>query len=238
MGLLEEALDAAGGLERWRGLSRFTAHISIKGELLARNGKGGLLGEVVAEGRTHEQSLRLTGFFAPNKRGTYRPDRVAIENLDGGVLQKRNDPRAAFLDRADRASWDDLDFAYFFGFSLWNYLTAPFLLALPDIETEELPIWHEQGETWRRLKVIMPPRIATHSAEQTFYFDSSGLQRRMDYHAIDAEGAQIAHYSSAHQKFSGIVVATLRRSSKLCAGGSVVEKPSSIDIEIFDASFE
>jgi hypothetical protein len=22
------------------------------------------------------------------------------------------------------------------------------------IETEELPIWHEQGETWRRLKVI------------------------------------------------------------------------------------
>lgn len=238
MRLLDEVLDAAGGLARWRGLRQFTVHLSIKGELLARNGKAGLLGEVVAEGCTQAQSLRLTGFFAPNKRGTYRPDCVAIENLDGSLLQERNNPRAAFLDRADHASWDDPDFVYFFGFSLWNYLTAPFLLALPDVETEELPIWREQGETWRRLKVTIPPSIATHSPEQTFYFDGSGLQRRMDYHAIDAQGVQIAHYSAAHQKFSGIVVATLRRSLKLRADGSVVEKPSSVDIEIFDASFE
>jgi hypothetical protein len=238
MGLLEDALNAAGGLDRWRGLRRFTVHLSIKGDLLARNGKAGLLYEVVAEGCTQAQSLRLTGFIAPNKRGTYRPDRVAIENFDGGLLQERNNPRAAFLNRAGRASWDDLDFTYFFGFSLWNYLTAPFLLVLPDVATEELPIWREQGETWRRLKVIMPPSIATHSPEQTFYFDGSGLLRRMDYYAIDADGVQIAHYSSAHQRFSGIVVATLRRSMKLRPDGSVIEKPSSVDIEIFDASFE
>jgi len=238
MGLLEDALSAAGGLDRWRELRRFTAYLSIKGELLARTRKAGMLSEVVAEGSTRVQSLRLTGFVAPNKRGTYRPDRVAIENLDGSLLQERNNPRAAFLDRADRASWDDLDLTYFFGFSLWNYLTAPFLLAFPGVETEELPIWRQQGETWRRLKVIIPPSVATHSREQTFYFDDSGLQRRMDYHAIDAQGVQIAHYSSAHQKFSGIVVATLRRSMKLRPDGSVVQKPSSVDIEIFDASFE
>ena len=66
---------------------------------------------------------------------------------------------------------------------MWNYLTAPFLVALPDFETEEIDPWQENGETWRRLRVKFPDYIATHSAEETFYVNSQGLVVRMDYNA-------------------------------------------------------
>jgi hypothetical protein len=236
MGLLKDALDAAGGLDRWEELGQFTVYLSIKGELFDKNGKAGLLSELVAEGSTRTQSLRITGFIAPDKCCTYQPDRVAIENLDGTTLQDRGNPRAAWHSRC--TSWDDLDLAYFLGFSLWNYLTAPFLLALPGVETEELSIWHENGETWRRLAAVMPPSIVTHSPRQTFYFDSAGLQRRLDYNAIDTNGPQIAEYFSAHQRFSGVIIPTLRRSTALRPHGSLDAKRSCVDIEVFDALFE
>jgi hypothetical protein len=238
MTLLEDALNASGGMDRWHQLKRFTVHMSIDGALLARKGKAGLLKDVVAEGCTHTQSLWLTGFTAPDKRCVYRPDQVAIEGLNRDLLQVRSNPRAAFLGHTDCTPWDDLHLAYFCGFSIWNYLTTPFLLAHPDVKIEELPSWGEGDEAWRRLKAIFPASIATHSPEQIFYFDREGLQRRLDYRTTDTGDEQIAHYSSAHQEFSGIVVPTLRRSLRLGSDGVVITRPASVNIEIFDASFE
>jgi hypothetical protein len=239
MTLLEDALDASGGLNRWHQVKRFTVHLSIGGALLARKGKAGLLKDVVAEGSTQTQSLRLTGFTAPDKRCVYRPDQVAIEGLDGDVLQVRSNPRAAFLGHPDRTPWDDLHLAYFCGFSIWNYLTTPFLLAHPDIKLEELPSWREGNEAWRRLRAVFPAPIATHSPEQIFYFDHDGLQRRLDYRTCGNTGdAQVAHYSTAHQEFSGIVMPTLHRSLRFGCDGAIITRPASVDIEIFDASFE
>jgi hypothetical protein len=235
MTLLEDALNASGGMDRWQQLKRFTVHMSIDGALLARKGKAGLLKDVVAEGSTHTQSLRFMGFTAPDKCGVYRPDQVAIEALNGDPLQVRSNPRAAFLGHTDRTPWDDLHLAYFCGFTIWNYLTTPFLLTHPGVTIEELPTWREGGEPWRRLRAVFPDPIVTHSPEQIFYFDDEGLQRRLDYRTAAAE---IAHYSSAHQEFSGIVLPTLRRSLRLDTDGAVITKPASVNIEIFDASFE
>ena len=238
MTLLEDALNASGGMERWHQLKRFTVHMSIDGALLARKGKAGLLKDIVAEGCTHTQSLRFTGFTAPDKRAVYRPDQVAIEGLNGDLLQVRSNPGAAFLGHTDTTPWDDLHLAYFCGFSIWNYLTTPFLLAHPDIKVEELPSWGEGDEAWRRLRAIFPASIVTHAPEQIFHFDREGLQRRLDYGTTDTGDAQIADYSSAHQKFSGIVVPTLRRSLRVGSDGTVITRPASVNIEIFDASFE
>jgi hypothetical protein len=239
MTLLEDALDASGGMDRWHQIERFTVHLSMDGALLARKGKAGLLKNLVAEGCTRTQSLRLTGFTAPDKCCVYRPDQVTIEGLDGDVLQARSNPGAAFLGHTDHTPWDDLHLAYFCGFSIWNYLTTPFLLAHPDIKLEELPSREEGGEAWRRLRAVFPALIATHSPEQIFYFDHEGLQRRLDYCTDGDRGdAHIAHYSTAHQEFSGIVVPTLHRSLKFGPDGTVIHRPASVDIEIFDASFE
>ncbi|MCU1335020.1 MAG: hypothetical protein JWO19_601 [Bryobacterales bacterium] len=72
-----------------------------------------------------------------------------------------------------------------------NYFTAPFLLAQPGVEVEEIGTLNEDGETWRQLSVIFPPGIPTHSARQTFYFNDKGLLQRLDY-ATDVAGGSEA----------------------------------------------
>jgi hypothetical protein len=238
MALLDEVLEANGGMDQWRRVQRFTVHMSIGGALLARKGKAGLLKEIVANGSIETQSVRLTGFRAPDKCVTYRPYQVAIERLDGTVLQTRNDPRAAFLQDSEDAPWDDLDLVYFSGLSVWNCLAIPFLLAHPETRTEELAPWREGGGEWRRLRAIFSPSIAMHSSVQIFCFDSDRLQRRSDYQLIAAGRPLVADYSSAHQKFSGIIVPTLRRSLEVGHDGVAVPKPALIDIEIFDVCFD
>jgi hypothetical protein len=104
--------------------------------------------------------------------------------------------------------------------------------------SEELTPWQEDGQTWRRLKVRVPSHIATHSPEQTFYFDQKGLQRRVDYRAIAAGGAMIAQYTWAHEEFSGILVPTRRSALRLTSHGRVITDPPSVTIEVLDVAFE
>jgi hypothetical protein len=237
MALLEDVLDASGGIDAWQRSTRFTAHLSIDGALLAEMGKGGLLKDVVAVGSTQNQLLTFIGFTAADKSGGYRPDRVTIERLGGGLLQERDDPRATFVQHTGQASWDDLDLVYFCGFALWTTLTMPFVLTLPNVRVEELAERHEPGHVWRRLRAVFPPEITTHAAEQVFSFDASGLQWRTDYTSIGAGDGALVDHASAHQNFSGIVLPTLRRSLRVGADGTLVAKPAALDIEIFDASF-
>jgi hypothetical protein len=234
MSLLKEALRAAGGLDRWYQLQRFTVHVSMAGSIFARRGWSGLLKDLVIEGSTKSQSLQITGFTAPDRCGFYCPDRVTIEGSDGKLLGERDNPRAAF---SGRPVWNHLHLAYYCGYSIWNCLTVPFILADPDFQTEELPPWHEDGEIWRRLKVAFPSRIATHSTEQIFYFDRSGFQRRVDYTSALSGYVRISQYSWAHQRFSGILVPTLYRSQCIDIDAKIVPMPVVLDLEIFDASF-
>ncbi len=80
------------------------------------------------------------------------------------------------------------------------------------MRTRELEPWQEDGEAWRRLHVSFPPTIASHSAAQTYYFDSvTGLQRRIDYDMEVNGGAEVAHYTSEHRNFGRLPVPTRRR---------------------------
>ena len=234
MSLLKEALRAAGGVDRWSQLQRFTVHVSMAGSIFARRGWSGLLKDLVIEGSTKSQSLQITGFTAPDRRGFYCPDRVAIEGSDGKLLGERDHPRASF---SGHPVLDHLHLAYYCGYSIWNCLTVPFILADPDFYTEELPPWHEDGEIWRRLKVMFPSRVATHSTEQIFYFDRSGVQRRVDYTSALSGYVRISQYSWAHQRFSGLLVPTLYRSQCIDINAKILPIPVVLDLEIFDASF-
>src|SRR5579864_8710454 len=94
---------------------------------------------------------------------------------------------------------------------MWTYLNTPFLLVRSGVESEELEPWGESGETWRRLKVRFPTDIATHSTEQTLYFDQQGLLKRHDYHVEISGDIGAAHYVSDIKKVSGIVFPTQPR---------------------------
>jgi hypothetical protein len=235
MALLDDAIEASGGFARWNKLQRFTFHLSIKGALLSRSGRGREFEDLIAEGATHTQSVRFTGLTKGEKTGTYQPDSVTIENLDGQVLRTWLNPSLEFLDHASDPLADDLHLVFFCGFLIWNYLTTPFLLARPDVTLEELPPWIENDQRWRRLRTFFPSDIVTSSPEQIFYFDENSLQRRTDY---DLLGTRVAHYSWAHQAFCGIVVPTLRRSLALQPDGTTVTKPILLDVEVLDATFE
>jgi hypothetical protein len=237
MTLLAEVIESHGGASLWRQLRRFCAHMSIAGALLAGKGKADTLKDVIVDGSTRDQFLRFTDFTALNRRATYRPDRVTVESLDGQVLAARDEPRAAFGGHTDCTRWDDLHLAYFVGYANWNYLTTPFLLAGEGFVSEELAPCQEDGQTWRRLKVTFPPRIATHSPEQTFYFDQQGLQRCVEYRAIAAGGARFVEYTWAQEEFSGIIVPTQRSACRIASNGITTDPPS-VTVELHDVAFE
>ena len=238
MALLSDVLQASGGLDLWRQMRRFTVHISIGGALCTRKCGATQLKDLVAEGSTQQQSLEITGFTATDRRALYRSDWVALEGPDGQLLQERRAPPAAFRGHMQSTHWDELQLAHYCGYLIWNYVAVPFILADSDVITEELESSDAHGESWRGLKVEFPPRVVTHSARQTFYFDREGLLRRVDYPAIDDDRTQIAQVFWEHQRFSGILVPTLCRISKVGVGGPLVAESPLVDIEIFDAVFE
>ncbi|HEY6647029.1 MAG TPA: hypothetical protein VI217_08070 [Mycobacterium sp.] len=150
----------------------------------------------------HHEWASLQPFGADDQRTAFTPDRVAIEKLDGRVISERLNPRQSFDGHEFDTPWDPLQRAYFNGYALWTYLTAPFLLTLDGVTVREIGPVEDNGQTWVGLQARFPPEIATHSTIQEFYFgdylsdivEADGIKlpsKRRAYHA-DAEGNAIA----------------------------------------------
>jgi len=90
---------------------------------------------------------------------------------------------------------------------------------------------------WRQLNVTFPATIATHSAEQTFYFDQRGLLRRHDYDVDVSGGTSAAHYVSQLKAFSGIVVPTKHTVFGRQPDGRPVPQPLVVSIDISEIAF-
>jgi hypothetical protein len=235
--LLEDALGASGGLDLWRQMSRYTVHMSVGGVFCSRKYRSARLKDLVVEGSTDQQSLEINGFSGPDQRALYRPDWVALEGPDGQLRKERKAPAQELRERLRTSIWDELDLAYYSGYSIWNYIAVPFVFAEPDVTTDELEPGSGQADNWRRLRVRFPPRLMTHSSEQTFYFDRDGVLRRLDY-TSEHEDTRIVQLFSGHQRFSGILIPTLSRSLPITRDGVSPAKRSLVDIEIFDVVFE
>jgi hypothetical protein len=209
--LLELAIAAHGGWERWQQLSRITAHVSVGGAIWQVKGWPDVFADARFEIDPHRQRTEysLSGNMA--RRGVYEPDRTALVSDDGKVIEQRESPRKSFEGHTVATRWDAQQLIYFAGYAMWTYLTTPFLLRLPGFRTEEIESWNEDGETWRRLKVGFPPNVPSHSAEQTFYFDHTGLLRRHDYSVEIMGGTSSANYATNPKSFGAIVFPTRRR---------------------------
>jgi len=235
--LLKDALRASGGLDLRRQVSQYTVHMSLRGVLCSRKCPSAQLKDLVVEGSTDQQSLEINGFSAVDRRALYRPDWVALEGPDGQLLKQAKASPQELRERLRASTWDELQLAYYVGYSIWNFIAVPFVLAEPDVTTGEPGPGSVQLDSWRRLEVRFPPRVVTHSTGQTFYFDRDGLLRRIDYRS-EPEDTRIAQLFSGHQRFSGILIPTLGTSLHIAPDGVSLAKPSLIDIEIFDAVFE
>ena len=211
---------------------RVSVHGINGGVLWGAKGKAGVLDDVTIAVDLRSEKVSHWPFGSADRRSRFEPQRVALEDASGKVVEELRQPRSSFQGHTLETPWSDLQLAYFVGCAMWTYLNTPFLLVRPGVESEELEPWQEAGETWRRLKVRFPPDIATHSTEQTLYFDQGGLLKRHDYDVEISGGTPAAHYVSDLREFSGIVFPTKRRIFPRQPDGHSAPEPLVVSIDL------
>src|SRR5258708_32441745 len=184
--LLERAVAAHGGLDRWNQITAITVEASITGALWHVKGKGDALKDVHFEANTKRQLLTMD-FVGQDKRSVFEPLRVVIQRRDGAPIDARDEPERSFDGHQLETPWDNIHLAYFSGEALWTYLNLPFLYTWPGFTTEEIAPIEVDGETWPRLKVTFPEHIKSHTRQQISCFGPDGLLRRHDF-TIDILG--------------------------------------------------
>src|SRR6187397_550548 len=209
--LLRHVLEAHGGLTQWNKFSTVRVQIVTGGGLWPLKG----LIQDPAPRRMRvslrEEFASVTPFGQPNWRTNFRPERVAIETLDGEVVRERKNPRASFDRHTMNTPWDPLHRAYFNGYALWTYLTTPFFMALPGFEIREIDPISEGEEVWHGLRARFPGQYASHSEQQDFYFGSDFLLRRHDYHVDVAGSFPTAQYVDQIVEVQGLKAPGRRR---------------------------
>ena len=229
--LVDLAVQAHGGLERWAQYSRFRVSASITGAIWTMKAVAGLLDDVVLEGDIRDQRVTITPFPKSGEYATWEPSRQSIETAEGIVLQERLNPAASFVGQVRQTPWDDLQAAYFASEANWNYFVAPFIFTRSDFITTEIAPWREDGQWWRRLLVTYPDSVVAHCRQQTYYFDDAGLLRRLDYSVDILGGGPAVHYPSEYCEFDGVMVPTKRLVYVRNADGTPQLESVSIAIE-------
>jgi hypothetical protein len=208
--LLKLAVEAHGGLKRWHEIKTITVEASITGAIWFVKGQGDYLKNIVMTAETKQERM-VTNFPGQDKRFLFEPSNLVMERLDGTAIHTRNNPEEAFAGQQRETPWDDLHVAYFQGEALWTYLTTPFLYTYEGFITEEISPIQVDGETWRRLRVIFPESVKSHSREQISCFGQDGILRRHDYTVDILGGATGMNYASHYLNVGGLVIPTKRR---------------------------
>ncbi|MET0704421.1 MAG: hypothetical protein ABWY93_32625 [Mycobacterium sp.] len=213
--LLDLAVHTAGGHDLWNTVTALNVDLSIGGPIWAAKGwPVGVIFRQTVTLDTRRQHITFAPFTRPDRNTTFdgATDTVtSTRTADGHVVDTLSPARPSFRGMLRNSVWDAAHLGYFLGYACWNYFTAPFLFTQPGVRTTELTPWREAGQTWRRLAVDFPPSITTHSPHQVFYFDTFGVQRRMDYITEVNGSTLVGQYSSRHERFGGLLVATRRR---------------------------
>ncbi len=208
--LLDFAVQAHGGMERWRQLGSIRVAASITGAIWFVKGQGDALKDVVLTVDTRAERV-VIDFPGQNRRAIFTPSRIVIETADGTVIAAREDPEASFVGQQRETPWDDIHVIYFVGEALWTYLNTPFLYTRDGFATEEISPIEVDGETWRRLQVTFPDDVKSHTRTQISCFGPDGLLRRHDYTVDILGGATGLNYASAYREVDGIIIPTKRR---------------------------
>jgi len=207
--LLELALEAHGGMRRWLTFSDLVTNIDVHGELCKRNGWTGPV-------PTSRMLLSLRGHRTVV---TIPPvgDTVIVEPGLVTLLKKRKEdrqvlrhPRRVMLQEKEDTMWDVLRTAYFFAHVVRFSVTVPFVYASEDFTVEEVEPRIENGETWRGLKVTLPPALEAPITFQVAHYGADGLLRRL-HSKVDVLGASdLVEYVADYKQVSGIWIPTLK----------------------------
>jgi hypothetical protein len=229
--LLELAMEAHGGLDRWSKVKAIKVAASITGGIWYVKGKGDFLKNVVLTVETGKERVTVD-FPGQDKRAIFESTRIVIEKPDGTLIAVRDNPVQSFEGQVRETPWDDFHVVYFVGEALWTYLNTPFLYARAGFKTEEIASIQVDGEIWRRLKVTFPNNVTSHTREQISCFGPDGLLRRHDYTVDILGGATGLNYAFDYRNVDGIVVPTKRRVYAYTGDYQIVKEPLLVAIDM------
>lgn len=234
--LAKQMIEAHGGAALWNRVDAVRIHVAFGGTgFRVKLNKVPVQGTITVE--RAGQHVTLDPYPSAGQRGVFEGSEVWIESAEGRVLSRRSQPRRAFRDARHLLWWDALDLLYFSGYATWTYICVPFVLTDPAYELRPAGTWQEGGQTWRKLHVRFPSGIHTHCRDQVFYADERGRIVRHDYTAEPfGAWAKAANYSTGHQDFGGLVVATRRRVHLRRANGTSWPRPTLIWINVQDVT--
>jgi hypothetical protein len=89
--LLNLAVKAHGGLERWNKVKAIKVAASITGAIWYVKGKSNFLKNVVLTSQTRDERVTVD-FPGQDKRATFDPNRIVIETADGTSIEARDNP--------------------------------------------------------------------------------------------------------------------------------------------------
>jgi len=214
--VLDRAVEAYGGEERWRGVETIRTVGSCNG-LLSTWKRGEGFTDIDIEVRVREPWIRLSPLDDSATAGILSGEDVTLER-DGQVVETRTSARDRFPYGRQLFRWDQMDMVYFAGYAFWNYIVMPTLFLRDDIE------WKQKSDT--RVDAIFPPSIPTHSKKQRFHFDpETGLVSQYDYTAkVFGSWAKASHIFEHATNDDGFVY-TSRRLIRPTIAGKPGPKP-------------
>ena len=171
--LLRKAIEASGGLDRWKSVREMNVTVKLGGLVLELRSDFDDTPVRDLTISTEKPQVIVSKFPTDDgTRGVFLGHSVRIESDDGRVIQGRKNPRRRFYWPPWRRfqEWDDLDVLYFTGYAIWNYFLTPYLLSFDGVQTREIPP-DEPGV--RRLEAVFPADMPTHSRRQRFRLHST-----------------------------------------------------------------
>ena len=234
MSVIDDAVKAHGGLDRWLAVRSLSAPLSIGGSLWADRGHDGVLADAAVLIDPHRQHVEFSGFGPQRLRTWFEPRLVIVLTEHGTEIDRHRDPRRSFP-RDAAAPWDNVQVAYFVSYAIWNYLTLPFLLTTPTVEVTEVEPWPAADPSWRRVCAdFSEAPIETHNRVQYYNFDSENLLVRHDYDADVLGGAPASNQASAYREFDGLLFPTRRRVTARDSDGAAGTGPILVSIDFGD----
>ena len=208
--VLERAIEAYGGEERWRSIGTIEARGSCNG-LLFRWKRGHGFSDLHIRAKVWEPWIQLASVDSDGSVGILNGHDVRIERPSGELVQERPYARGKFPYGRRLFHWDLMDVVYFTGYAFWNYLTLPALLIRDDVS------WDQLSDTV--LEANFPDWLPTHARRQKFHFDpETGLLRQYDYTAEVFGAFAKASHILQHSESDGVVYTSGRLIKPTIAG--------------------
>ena len=230
--LLALALDAHGGQKRWDQLTSVVGRFAIGGAIWGFKGVPGVLADITVALDLRAERITLDPVGGEDTHTVFADGRLELRSTSGAVIETVDDPKGTMARLSYDAPWNAMDAAYFASEAWWTYLTAPFLFTYPGFDVEEVQPFVEAGVSYRTLKVGFPDHVDSHTAEQFFHFDDTGLLFRHTYTVDILDGATGANYPSAWKTIDGIAVPTVRRIYGYDAAQQRIPEPVLVSLDI------